>query len=132
MIVQLVIWFIVFFVIIYCVIGHSCREGYADQMAHASVGGISGPMIDLGVFYEEPSLSEGYMYFPHTTENGPKLIKRGMGTPFAPPSRGPFSESRRIRLEPPTGNDCSQICENGYPKECPLGPKGCPYPCTGI
>ena len=121
MIVQLVIWIVVFFVIIYCVTGHSCKEGYADQIAHASVGGISGPMIDLGVFYEEP-LSEGYMYFPNGV--GPKLIKRGMGTPFAP--RG------EIRLELPTGNGCSQICENGYPKECPLGPKGCPYPCTGI
>jgi len=138
MIVQLVIWFVIFLVLIFYVRGHlpykkikcPCREGYADQIAHASVGGISGPMIDLGTYYvkdpvEEKKNKEDYMYFPHgTLPKGQKLIKRGMGLPFWNFTNENFPVEG--------GNGCSQICKNGYPRECPWGPKGCPYPCTGI
>lgn len=114
------------------------KENYADQMAHGVVGGISGPLIDLSNYYlpegahpmgDDFIEKENYFYLPAgnrkrsgVVENF-EFVKKGSGLAFA-------QTSFKV---PESGNSkCSYICPNGYPKECPLGPKDCPYPCTGI
>jgi hypothetical protein len=119
-------------------------ENYADQVAHGIVGGISGPLIDLGTFsnpYPYPhneSEKEPYFFLlnerPYITESfegihlknrGTELVNSkyfGVGRDFIEKGNPPI----------PTNSGCSFICPHGYPKECPMGAKGCPYSCTGL
>lgn len=131
----IVILCVVFLILLVSAVQRKNVENYADQMAHAVVGGISGPLIDL---YPNLSLEDRESFFfisgrkPFILTERFELVKRGIGltdSEYFGKNRD-FVERRDESFL--SNSDCSTSlrCPYGYPRECPMGAKGCPYPCT--